>query len=253
MMKNAGLVSVTFRGLTPEQIVPLMKKTDLRAVEWGADVHCMPGKTERVKEIRTLCEENGIRVTAYGSYYRVGTHEENAPCFEDIVTTAAVLGAPVIRVWAYNKGSADVSADEYAAVVADMKRICALAAKENITVTLECHNRTLTDEYHAALKLLCDADCPNLAMYWQPNQFRTVEYNKEAAEALKDYVTNVHVFNWRENDKMPLGEAVTLWKEYKAILDGGKRAHDYLLEFMPNGTPEELDAEAAALMKILEN
>lgn len=252
-MNNTGLVSVTFRGLTPEQIVPLLKKNGLAAVEWGGDIHCVPGYFARAKEIRTLCDENGIRVTAYGSYYRVGVKEANAPSFEDIVSTAAALGAPIIRVWAYNKGSADVTKDEYTAIVADMRRVCALAEKENITVTLECHNQTLTDEYHAALKLLSDADCDNLAMYYQPNQFRTVEYNKEAAMALRDVVTNVHVFNWRGNDKMPLGEALGLWREYKAILDGGRGPHDYLLEFMPNGTPEELKAEAAALKDILES
>ena len=251
MRSLTGLVSISFRSLTVESIAERMTESGLKTVEWGADVHCVPGDTARANEVKTVSDRYGLTVGAYGSYYRVGTQAENTPRFEDIVQTASILGAPIIRVWAFNKGSADVSDEEYARVLTDMRRICALAAEKKLLVSLECHNGTLTDDYRSALRLLSDANADNLTMYWQPNQFRTDEYNKEAAAALKDCVTNVHVFNWKGTKKLPLAEAIPLWREYRRILDGGRYAHAYLLEFMPCDTPEELKTEADALQRIM--
>ena len=251
MKNDMGLVSISFRGLSVEEIAARMKKSGLSVVEMGADVHCLPGDDDRAAAVKRVCDENGIKICAYGSYYRVGAKEALPYGFADVVRTASILGAETVRAWAFNKGSAETTEEEYAGVIADMRSICAMAAEKGLTVSLECHNRTLTDEYHSALKLLADADCGNLAMYWQPNQFKSAAYNKEAAAALKDYVTNVHVFNWEEKERFPLGDAVGLWREYRAILDGGAKKHAYMLEFMPHDTPEELEKESEALRAIM--
>ncbi len=38
-MIKSGLVSITFRQLTCEQIVDLVSKAKLDAIEWGGDIH----------------------------------------------------------------------------------------------------------------------------------------------------------------------------------------------------------------------
>ena len=46
-MKNKlipGLVSVTFRQLSPEDIIDITYASGLKAVEWGSDVHLPAGK-----------------------------------------------------------------------------------------------------------------------------------------------------------------------------------------------------------------
>ena len=70
-MSNLGLVSISFRDLSVEQIIDLCKKNGLKSVEWGGDIHVPHGDTERAKRVYELCENNGISVAAYGSYYRV--------------------------------------------------------------------------------------------------------------------------------------------------------------------------------------
>ncbi len=251
-MKNAGLVSISFRKLTIEEIFKLCHENGLENIEWGSDVHCKPGDSEAIEKINALSEKYGIKVCAYGSYYRVGAEDAGNADFNDIADTAEKIGAPIIRVWAFNKGSAEVSEDEYKAVVADMKRICGIAKEKGIKISLECHNNTLTDDYKSALKLIADTDCENLTMYWQPNQFKSLEYNFESAAALAKYVTNVHTFNWEESLRFPLEEGVSVWKKYVDIINADKsHEHNYLLEFMPHDTPEEMPCECEALSKIL--
>ena len=251
-MKNIGLVSISFRKLTIEEIFKLCHENGLENIEWGSDVHCKPGDSEAIEKIVSLSEKYGVKTCAYGSYYRVGAENAGNADFNDIADTAEKIGAPIIRVWAFNKGSAEVSEDEYKAVVADMKRICGISKEKGIKISLECHNNTLTDDYKSALKLLADTDCENLTMYWQPNQFRSLEYNLESAAALAKYVTNVHTFNWEKSLRFPLSEAVDTWKKYVDIISEGKNyEHNYLLEFMPHDTPEEMPAESVALCEIL--
>lgn len=250
---NLGLVSISFRNLKSDEIITAVKNAGLSAVEWGSDVHCKPDDASAVQAIKSISSANNINICSYGSYYRVGAVKEGEPSFESLADTAENLGTDVIRVWAYNKGSNEVTAEEYDIVVSDMKRICGIAAKKNITVSLECHNWTLTDNYDSALKILDAVASKNLTMYWQPNQFKSFEYNLESAKALRDYVTNVHVFNWEGNEKYPLADAVDTWKKYVEIIEGStKYEHNYLLEFMPTGGVEMLPAEAEALRKIAE-
>lgn len=250
-MNALGLVSVSFRELTPGEIFHNVKNAGLQTIEWGADVHCKPLDAETLSAVRGLAAETGIPACAYGSYYRVGASDAGNADFADILAAAEKLEAPIVRVWAFNKGSAQTSADEYRAVCDDLRRICGMAEHKNMKIALECHNNTLTDDYHSALKLLEDTASDALTMYWQPNQFRDLAYNLESAAALCDYVTNVHVFNWSGKEKYPLADAVDTWKRYAEIIERGTRyAHNYLLEFMPNGTPAELFSEAEALRAV---
>ena len=64
-----GLVSVTFRQLTPEGIIQLCMQTGLQTVEWGGDVHVPPGDVSRAAAVGELTRAAGLSITAYGSYY----------------------------------------------------------------------------------------------------------------------------------------------------------------------------------------
>lgn len=246
-MKHPGLVSISFRSLTPAEIIPLAAGAGLHSIEWGADVHCKPGDFAAAEQICALSEKHGTASCAYGSYYRAGEGEDVNADFTDILATAKALHTDIIRVWAGIHGSAEASSEQRAAVREDLARICALAAPEGVKISLECHNNTLTDDYNSALRLLDEVGCSNLTMYWQPNQFKSLDYNLESARALRDVVTNVHVFNWAGKEKYPLAGATDVWKRYVSLLEGSRYEHRYLLEFMPHGSPEELTAEARSL------
>ena len=120
---NLGLVSVSFRQLSPERIAELVSGGGLSGVEWGADVHCRPDSAESIQKVCGLSEKCGIKCFAYGSYYRAGAPEQSEFEFEKVLEAAKSIHAPIVRVWAYVKGSDEATQDEYLSCAADLKRI----------------------------------------------------------------------------------------------------------------------------------
>jgi len=57
-----GLVTVTFRQLSPEQIANAAKKAGLQVLEWGGDVHVPAGDTMRARS------DNGSEFIAYATH-----------------------------------------------------------------------------------------------------------------------------------------------------------------------------------------
>ena len=242
MQNISGLVSISFRKHSPEQILAAVKSAELDAVEWGGDVHAPHGDLTEAKKIKELSDAYGIKIAEYGSYYAIGKSEPEL--FDKVLASAKALGASVIRVWAgQGKPSDTYSREEYEAAVADAKRICDMA--KNITVALECHPNTLTDEYHTAKQFLSDVAKENLKMFWQPNQHRPLEYNLDAIRALLPYIVSVHVFSWRRKEKFPLDVLESDWKQYINLLSS--KNINYMLEFMHDDNIETLRETAKTL------
>ena len=67
---NAGLVSITFRDLSPEEVVQVAVENGLEGIEWGGDVHVPHGNLAVAKKVARQTAEGGLKVASYGSYYR---------------------------------------------------------------------------------------------------------------------------------------------------------------------------------------
>jgi 3-dehydroshikimate dehydratase len=144
-MIHTGLVSVTFRSLSPQEIVALVAKAGLRGIEWGGDIHVPHGNVQRAKEVYHITSDAGLEIAAYGSYYRVGCEEKEGILFERVLDTAIALKAPVIRVWAGDRGSREADEEWWAKVIDETYRIGALTKESGITISFEYHGNTLTD------------------------------------------------------------------------------------------------------------
>ena len=246
MANKTGIVSISFRDRTPEEILAAASEAGLDAVEWGGDVHVPHGDLSTAELVRELTAAKGIETVEYGSYYAIG--KSDPALFDAILNTARELGTSVIRVWAHQGKSSDTfTEEEYRACVADAKRICTAAG--DITVALECHPNTLTDEYHTELKFIRDVGCDNLKTFWQPNQHRPLEYNLDSIRALLPYIVSVHVYSWKRKQRLPLEALEDEWAEYFELLSG--KDLNYMLEFMHDGNIETLKETAATLKKWL--
>ena len=225
-----GLVSVTFRQLSPAEIVSLVVDAGLAAVEWGGDVHVPAGDFRTAREVGTRCADNGIAIEAYGSYYRADGD------FGPVLATALALGAPRIRVWAGSSADADRSA-----VVEDLRAVAALAGGEGVEVAVEYHANTLTETLDSALSLF--ADVPALKPYWQPPIGSTTEDALTAIRALTPVAA--HVFSWADDGtRLPLAAREDLWRPALAALPADCHA---LLEFVRDDSPTAFAEDAATL------
>jgi 3-dehydroshikimate dehydratase len=240
---HPGLVSITFRQLTPEEIVKLAAAAGLRAIEWGGDVHVPHGDLSTAARVAELTASAGLSVAAYGSYYRLA-HSDDAAA---VVGTAAALGAPTVRVWAGQRGSVDADDAYWSTVVADARRIAALAAEAGMTISFEYHRNTLTDTRASTARLLDLLPEPAIRTLWQPQPQRDRAENLGDLRAVLPRLTNMHVFAWTATgQRLPLADGRDDWSAYLGAADTDDRYA--LLEFVAGDDPGRLPADAATLI-----
>ena len=243
-MRRIGLVSISFRRLSPAEILCWMDRAGLSRVEWGSDVHARPDEPEALREIVRMQREQNVTCSSYGSYFRLGVHNtEELPFY---FSAADTLGTDIVRLWCGDRGSAEYTQTEREALFTECRRAAELAERNGMIVCMECHPHTWTDSADSIGMLLNAVDSPAFRMYWQPNQFRTEAENMDCVARTAPFTERVHVFQWDTAARYPLAAGERVWRKYlSAIPDHA----DALLEFMPDDRPETLAAEAETLRR----
>ncbi len=255
-MIKSGLVSITFRKLSPQEIVSLCVETGLAGIEWGGDVHCPHGDVAAANEIRKLTADAGLETPAYGSYYRLNSSEEEELSFDCVLASAVALETPYIRVWAGRvPSSADADEDYWKRAVENLRQIADKAMKQKIGITLEYHQNTLTDSIESTDRLLRAIDHSNVFVNWQPTNFKPFEYSLEALETVLPWMSNLHVFRWDyQGDKKirrPLEEGIEDWRRYFELATTKPGDRFALLEFVKDDDPDQLRRDAKVLNDLL--
>ncbi len=242
-----GLVTVTFRPFSREKVAETAAKAGLRRLEWGGDIHVPPGDDGAAEDAVRLTALHGLEIDTYGSYFRCLPGEDAGA----VVGTAEKLGARNLRVWAGQKGSAEISEEERGAVVSGIRAVCRMVPR-GMTVSTEFHQNTLTDRFESAVRMAEEVGEANFRLYWQPNQFMDDAYNLAAVKACLPYLSNVHVFTWSGHDKFPLADGERMWRQYIEIVASDGSDHGLFLEFTCDGSAEQLYRDAETLARWLE-
>jgi 3-dehydroshikimate dehydratase len=66
-MIRTGLLSVTFRQLVVEDIIPLVVQAGLDGIEWGGDIHVPHGEVKRAEVVGRLTRDAGLQVGGLAS------------------------------------------------------------------------------------------------------------------------------------------------------------------------------------------
>jgi sugar phosphate isomerase/epimerase len=246
-MKNIGVVSVSFRECTPEQIIKAVKEAGLSCIEWGSDVHAPQNNPEALQEIVRLQNEYGISCSSYGTYYRLGVNTLDE--LKAYIDAAKLLGADILRVWCGVKAPQNYSEEEKENFFVECRDAARIAEENGVILCMECHHGTFTDNKEGMKELMNNIDSESFLMYWQPNQYVSEDKNLEYAQEVKPYCRAIHVFNWEGTNKFPMSQAEELWKKYLGILND---TDILLLEFMPDDRLKSLKIEASTLRKITE-
>ena len=242
-----GLVTITFRPFSREEVAETAAKAGLRRLEWGGDIHVPPGDDGAAEDAVRLTALHGLEIDTYGSYFRCLPGEDAGT----VVGTAEKLGARNLRVWAGQKGSAEISEEERGAVVSGIRAVCRMVPR-GMTVSTEFHQATLTDRFESAVRMAEEVGEENFRLYWQPNQFMDDAYNLAAVKACLPYLSNVHVFTWSGHDRFPLADGERMWRQYIEIVASDGSDHGLFLEFTCDGSAEQLYRDAETLARWLE-
>lgn len=241
-----GLVSVSFRQHSPMEILEATKKAGLSCIEWGSDVHAPCYDIETLKQITDMQKEYGIECCSYGTYFRLG--ETPIDELSDYIAAAKILGTDILRLWCGNKSGDEYSEQEEQKLIEQCKQAAEIAIREGVTLCMECHKKTYTQQLDDALELMRKIDSPHFRMYWQPFQWQSVEENLTYAEGISLFTHHIHVFQWKGKKRFSLNDGIEEWREY---LNKFSNHRTLLLEFMPNSTIQELEEETNALKTII--
>ena len=250
-MISPGLVSVSFRNLSVHAVLAHAQAAGLHSIEWGGDVHCPPGDETLAHEVAHATADASLTVAAYGSYYRIGVSEAQGLPFAAVLATAVALGAPAIRVWAGESSSATTSAAQRAAIVADAQRVATLAAPCGVRVISEWHGGTLTDTAASGHDFFRAVNHANFATVWQPGIGLTTEAAVAELTAVLPWVEHLHVFHWRQYERLPLSDGIAAWRRYLALTATTGKVRSAALEFVRDDNPAHLRPDALTLLRLL--
>lgn len=184
-----GFTSTSFRQIKSiEKVVKIAVSSGAECIEWGGDVHVRDVQT--AKRAKKLCDDAGILITSYGSYYRVGS--KNAEEWKNICEISSALGAESVRVWLGTCDSEVTDEKTYSLLVEDAKSICSVAKKYNLIVCPECHDKTFNNNTDAFLKIREDIGCENFRTYFQ-SRYKRKDYDLDRIERTLPYTQSVHI------------------------------------------------------------
>lgn len=241
-----GLVSVSFRQHTPEDIIKAVKDNGLSCIEWGSDIHAPCKDTERLNKIAALQKEYGIFCCSYGTYFRLGQTPIEELC--DYIRAAKTLGTRILRLWCGVKNGSEMTEQEKQHLFSECRKAAVIAEQNDVTLCMECHRESFTEHPEDSVALMKEINSPNFRMYWQPFQWLDTEGSMAVAQDIAPYAEHIHVFNWHGEERFPLRDSIEEWQKY---LTAFILPRTLLLEFMPDDRIESLPIEVNALKAIV--
>lgn len=242
-----GMTSLTFRNEDIETVFDYAHKAGIEGIEWGvSDKHIAAGDVKRAQKVKKLSEKYKIDIFSLGSYCHMTDFDECVKTLE----TAHMLTAPIIRLWAGEKASADCDEEYYNIIVENTKKMAELAEKLSIKLCFEYHPNTLTDDPDEAVKLVKKIDKKNVGLYWQPQGYLSFEENLQAYKKVKPYVLkNIHLNNYsQESGYQHLSGIYDSLKDY---FEYDKNSdYNFLVEFVKDASVESLIADVNTVRKI---
>ncbi|MFJ4027962.1 sugar phosphate isomerase/epimerase family protein [Paenarthrobacter sp. NPDC089989] len=240
-----GICSVTLRAKDIDEVVSIASQAGLAGIEWGTDVHVSDAAS--AVHAREATEEAGLVILSLGSYYRAGSFGD----FTRDLDLASALGAPRIRIWAGELGSAEANEEHWDAVVRDTQRIADLAEGQGIAIAFEYHGNTLTDSPATTLRLLERVGRGNVGTYWQPAVGLSDQQALESLHQVLPHVVGVHCFSWGpEAERHPLRARKLLWQTVSDVLRGNGKDLDIMMEFVADDLPGNVLSDAEFLHAI---
>ncbi len=242
-----GFTTTSFRQIRSlEKIVEIAVDTGIDCIEWGGDIHIKD--TGSAAEAKRLCDKAGIKITSYGSYYRVGS--KDACQWEKICRIASTMGAESVRVWLGKADSEKTDEATYRNLVEDAKAMCEVAAGYGLIVCPECHDNTYNNNTDAFLKIREDIGCDNFRTYFQ-SRYRKKKYDLDRIERTLPYIETVHIsFSELRREQFPKYDPEYIDALIDKILSvgfDGKILIEYTYLFSHYGLPSAMKKDIARL------
>lgn len=211
---RASMCSIAWRNDPIESVAPRVAAAGYAGIEvWGPHVDRWVAEGGRPAELAQRLSDLGLAVPMVSAYYDlVRDPEGSVETARRTLDYCGALGSPLMRMFTRGGNSADASIGVWRAVVAGLRRLCAMAAERGVDLALETHDGHLHDTTDSTLRLIRQVGMPNLGVNLDIcNLFVRGEDTVAALKRFEPYLRILHLKNSRFEDGewqsgIPLGE-----------------------------------------------
>lgn len=212
---NVGLCTISDKERGVEEILELAGEVGYDGVEiWGKD-HVAGTEPERIAD---AAADAGVEIPTYGSYLRCGSEGFSAD-LDDELAISDGLGSDMIRVWAGSQEYGDHDERHWDRVVADLERVAERAADRGLSVTVEKHANTVTNNLEGARELIETVDHEVCGLNYQPGFSIPADELEREAEVLEPFSNQLHLqgtYERTDSERAPLSE---VYYDLEAVLE----------------------------------
>ena len=192
-----GIATIALRKYDIFHALDLAAEAGFLGVEiWGRPPHT-PAEfdEEHTRRVRDRILANGLKPNMFGSYANPSLPDFEQK-MEDSLKIAAILGARKIRVWAGDREPRDADPELWDQVACRLHEFALRAEDRGIKLAMETHSGTLCATPEGALRVIEQADAPNLKLNYQVVNFASPDLERDV-RLLGDHIINVHAQNHR--------------------------------------------------------
>jgi sugar phosphate isomerase/epimerase/uncharacterized protein (DUF362 family) len=191
-----SICSIAWRDDPIESVAPIVAEAGYLGLEvWGPHLDRYIEEHGEIDSLVALLRDHGLEVPMISGYYDlVNEPEESLATARRYLGFAKALDAPLIRVFTRGGDSAEASIATWRAVVAGLQAMCDL--DPGLEFALETHGGHLHDTTDSTLRLIRQADRPNLCVNLDIfNLFQRGEDPVRALKRLYPWVRILHLKN----------------------------------------------------------
>ncbi|RJQ76532.1 hypothetical protein D5S17_17890 [Pseudonocardiaceae bacterium YIM PH 21723] len=241
-----GVVTGALRQLPVQTIIELAGRAGLRALTVSADPHLAAGQLSDASRIGVWCANAGLQLESYATGCPLLTDE--------LLETAAALGAPTVRVLAGDQSSETAGLTERWQAIDALHRCAVQAAEYDLAVAVEFQPGTLADSAGSTLRLLAEVDHPNLIPYWQAPPLPELAPCQWDLRMLLPALRGIQVYSLGFagfRDRRSLAHRADLWPVLLAQLAADGHDRFAMLAYLLDDSEESLTQDTTTLLRWL--
>jgi len=249
---NISLCTIAFRERLLDYSLDLAAEAGFQGIEiWGREPHISEEYDKnRVLAAARMVQERDLVVPVFGSYLRFGaTGNDEHVVLKDALQIAAGLGAPIVRVWASDVGSAEATESIWQRTIDEAGEAAARASKMGLSLAVEMHGNSLADTGASARRLLDAVSADNFGVNFQPSSKQRDETVLERMERVLPSVMHVHAQNYAplepgsdRVERVALSEGSVDYAPLFGLLRDSGYEGFASVEFCASGNPDKREA-----------
>lgn len=185
---------------TLEEMLEIAKELEMDGIElWSGHVDGFLERGKTLEDLANILKAYGLKCVVIAPYLNLidkSVQLENIALARKCIGYADTLHCPIVRVFLGDKGSSEVTKDEWMCCFEALRTLGEDAQKAGVSLGIEAHYYHPSDTIHSILRILRAVQNPAVGLIFDGFNFYPSGLEMmEAYEALKQYSIHYHLKN----------------------------------------------------------